>query len=127
MTMMSRYFHRSNTDQYLKQIQSSNTSRVNVRFWCQFLRIKGQRILLRFHTAFNNQGVIRCTDRCQFVHQQPPQLIRLNAACFWERHDFWFFSNGKLFIMLFPCTYNPHYSNWKRSGLVPLPAYFLFQ
>ncbi len=61
-------------DQYQKRIQSSSTSPVNVRFWCQLLRIKDQRILPRLYTAFNNQEVIHCTNnRCQCVHQQQPQ------------------------------------------------------
>lgn len=69
---------------YQKQIQSPNASPVNVRFWCQFLRFKEQRTLLRLCTAFNNQRVIHCTNnRCQCVHQQQPQQTKLKCSVFW--------------------------------------------
>jgi len=66
-----------------KRRHLSNTSAVNVRFCCQFLRIKEWRILPRLCTAFNNQAVIHWTNnRSLFVHQQWPQFSKLKRNMF---------------------------------------------
>lgn len=116
-------------DQYQQQIPSRNTSTVNVRMRCQFLRTKTRGLFLDFEqlSTIRELSILQTTDASVYTNRSH-HTPNWNATCFGWR-DICFFSSGKNFhfimrcLLLSPRTYNPQLIG-KGQVVTVLPVSF---